>query len=203
MIDIDIDLSKYPSKLAVLYSGGADSTLLYYLAVTSIIRNRLGKSLDLIIIDRYNNPVDRATVLYNDLKLQLGDSITTLKFIPLSDAVPGNLQILQAVDKIKEDYDAILWGINQYPDDTAIRPKNSSYQINFSTFKAPDKLHLPFAKFKKTDIIDTYVQLGITDVLNKTHSCGEPVDQPCGKCFNCRERIWAFTQLGLEPNLGI
>lgn len=200
---INIDLSEYPSKLAVLYSGGADSTLLYYLVISSIMQNYPEKSLDLIIVDRYNNPVDRATTLYNNIRSTIRDSVTRLRFIPLSDSVPGNLQVLRAVDKIKADYDAIFWGINQYPDDNSIRPKNSSYQINFDTFKAPDKLHLPFAKFKKTDIIETYVKLGITDILYNTHSCGEPVDQPCGECFNCRERIWAFTQLGLEPNLGI
>lgn len=187
----------------MLYSGGADSTLLYYLVISSIMQNYPDKSLDLIIVDRYNNPVQRATDLYNKIRSDINDTISKLRFVPLPTDTPGNLQVMYAVDKIKADYDAIFWGINQYPDDTAIRPKNSSYQINFSTFKAPDKLHLPFANFKKTDIIDTYVKLGITDVLNKTHSCGEPVAVPCGECFNCRERIWAFTQLGLEPNLGI
>lgn len=200
---ISIDLSKYPSKLAVLYSGGADSTLLYYLVATSIMQNYPDKSLDLIIVDRYNNPVDRATTLYNNLRSLIKDSITRLRFIPLPDTVPGNLQVLQAVNKIKADYDAILWGVNQYPDDAAIRPKNSSYQIDFENFKAPDKLYLPFAKFKKTDIIETYIKLGITDILYNTHSCGEPVEIPCGECFNCRERIWSFQKLGLEPNLGI
>jgi 7-cyano-7-deazaguanine synthase in queuosine biosynthesis len=189
--------------MAVLYSGGADSTLLYYLVISSVMQNYPEKSLDLIIVDRYNNPVDRATTLYNNIRSTIRDSVTKLRFIPLSDTVPGNLQVLQAVNKIKEDYDAIFWGINQYPDDITIRPKNSSYQIDFENFKAPDKLHLPFAKFKKTDIIETYVNLGITDILYNTHSCGEPEAVPCGKCFNCRERIWAFTQLGLEPNLGI
>ena len=200
---INIDLNMYPNRMAVLYSGGADSTLLYYLVISSIMQNYPEKSLDLIIVDRYNNPVDRATTLYNNIRLSIGDTITKLRFIPLPDSVPGHQQVLQAVDKIKNEYDAILWGINQYPDDETIRPKNSSYQIDFENFKAPDKLHLPFAKFKKTDIIETYVKLGITDILYNTHSCGEPVDQPCGECFNCRERIWAFTQLGLEPNLGI
>lgn len=193
----------YPDRLAVLYSGGADSTLLYYLVVRSIMQNYSGKSLDLVIIDRYNNPIDRATALYEDLKSNMGDYVTTLKFIPIPDSVPGNQQILYAVNKIKESYDAILWGINQYPDDTSIRPKNNLYQIDFERFKAPDKLHLPFANFKKTDIIETYFKLGIADILNKTHSCGEPVEVPCGQCFNCRERTWAFRQLGLEPNLGI
>lgn len=200
---INIDLNMYPNRMAVLYSGGADSTLLYYLVISSIMQNYPEKSLDLIIVDRYNNPVDRATTLYNNIRLSIGDTITKLRFIPLPDSVPGHQQVLQAVDKIKNEYDTIFWGINQYPDDITIRPKNSSYQIDFENFKAPDKLHLPFAKFKKTDIIETYIKLGITDILYNTHSCGEPGAVPCGKCFNCRERIWAFTQLGLEPNLGI
>lgn len=200
---IDLDLSLYPDRLAVLYSGGADSTLLYYLTVKNIIQNYPNKSLDLIIVDRYNNPVQRATELYNRIRIEINDTVSILKVVSPGSDIPGNLQIMQTVNLIKDNYDAILWGINKYPDDTTIRPKNSSYQINFDTFETPDKLYLPFSKFKKTDIINTFIKLGIKDILYNTHSCGEPGTEPCGKCFNCRERAWAFTQLGLESNLGI
>jgi hypothetical protein len=200
---INLDLSSYPDRLAVLYSGGADSTLLYYLTVSGIMQDYPNKTLDLIMVDRYNNPILRATQLYNRIRTGIKDTVSELKVISLPADTPGNLQVLRAVEMVKDNYDTILWGVNKYPDDASIRPRNSSYQVDFGKFTNQSKLKLPFAEFNKADIISAFFNLGITDILYATHSCGEPLGTPCGKCFNCRERIWAFQQLGLAPNLGI
>lgn len=197
-----IDVSNYPKKIAVLYSGGADSTLLYYLVAKSIINYYPDKTLDLLIVDRYNKPVDKATALYNNTKLHIGDTISNLKVISLPADTQGHLQVALVVDQVRDQYDVILWGVNQYPDDLSIRPKKD-YTVDFSKYTNHGKLRLPFADLKKVDIIKMFIDLGLEDILNNTHSCGNPGLIPCGECFNCRERIWAYEQLGLVPNLGI
>jgi 7-cyano-7-deazaguanine synthase in queuosine biosynthesis len=197
---IDIDISSYPNKLALLYSGGADSTLLYYLTYKSIIEKFPDKSLELILLDRYNKPVERALSLYEKISKEIGDNITVLRFLPLEESIPNNLKIMEAVKRL--DHDAVLWAVNQYPDDTTIRPK-SEYTVPFDRFRNHSKLKLPFVDYKKTDIVETFIALGLTHLLEQTHSCGEPLDIPCGQCFNCRERAWAYRQLGLTTHLGI
>jgi len=199
---ISIDINSYPDKLALLYSGGADSTLLYYLTLDALVNCSFKKSLDLILFDRYNKPVEKAVSLYNSIREEFKDTITNLRIIELEDTMPNNLRILETIKIISDDYDAIMWAVNQYPDDTSIRPK-TEYTVNFNKFKADDKLRLPFADYKKTDIIETFIKLDLMHILEQTHTCGEPGAVPCGKCFNCRERSWAFSQLSLEPNLGI
>lgn len=197
-----IDVYNYGKRIAVLYSGGADSTLLYYLTIKSIIQNFPEKTLDLLLVDRYNKPLEKAQALYDRLKIELGDTISKLKIIQIQVDTPGNLQVLKVVELMKNDYDDILWGVNQYPDDVTIRPK-PEYTVNFSKFSNHPLIKLPFANLNKADIIKQFLDLGLEDILNNTHSCGNPAEIPCGKCFNCRERIWAFSQLGLKPNLGI
>lgn len=199
---IDIGLYTNSDRLAILYSGGADSTLLYYLVITHVLKHKRSPAVDLLLIDRYNKPLDKAIHLYNNIKEKISDTISSLKVITLPNNIPGHLQVLTLADQIKNDYDKILWAVNQYPDDVSIRPR-SEYTVPFEKFRNHDKLKLPFIDYKKTDIIDTFMKLGINDILEQTHSCGEPVDQPCGECFNCRERRWAYEMLGLKPELGI
>lgn len=199
---IDIDINSLPDKLALLYSGGADSTLLYYLIYTAIAKTNQKKYLDLILVDRHNKPIDKATRLYLKMKSELGDSITNLKLIHLPDSVPNNLRIIEVAKIIDHSYDAIIWGVNQYPDDESIRPR-PEYTVNFEKFKSHSKLKLPLADYKKSDVIETFMSLGLKTILEQTHSCGQPAGSPCAQCFNCRERIWAYKKLGLEPHLGV
>lgn len=189
-------------RVAVLYSGGADSTLLYYLVATHLLNEGKDTQLDLLIVDRHNKPIERAVNLYNTVKEKINDRYSQLKIITVPDDTPGHLQVIKTVEQEQDNYDAILWGVNQYPDDETIRPQRA-FTVDFDSYINHPKLKLPFANLKKSDIIEMFIQLGIEDILHNTHSCGRPGPEPCGECFNCRERIWAFDQLGLEPNLGI
>lgn len=200
MLNVDLYVD-YP-RLAVLYSGGADSTLLYYLVIANLLKSNQHKTLDLLIVDRHNKPIDRAVNLYNTVKEQIGDNISTLKIITVPESTPNNMQVLRMVEQVQDNYDCILWGVNQYPDDISIRPR-SEFTVDFSKYADHPKLKLPFANSKKTDIIDTFIKLGLEHILNNTHSCGNPGPVPCGECFNCRERTWAYKQLGLVPNFGV
>lgn len=198
------DINNYPDKLAILYSGGADSTLMYYICITSILDNYPAKKLDLLLTDRFNKPLDKAIALYDKIKDQINDNVSNLRIIKVNDDVPGHRQVLDVFQQVENEYDAILWGAIRYPDDVSIRPKNL-YTVNFdrlSTFSP--KIRLPLSEFNKKDIVKMFIDLGIEDILNQTHSCGSNEDSgPCGKCFNCRERAWAYQQLTLEINLGI
>jgi hypothetical protein len=58
------------------------------------------------------------------------------------------------------------------------------------------------AHIEKDLIIQEFFNLGIEDMLSLTHSCGSNYPRPCSKCFNCRERIWAYNTIGKPVNLG-
>jgi hypothetical protein len=121
---------------------------------------------------------------------------STLTQLPIP-TVEQFREVRVATDILEQQYDCVVWGINQYPDDESIRPK-----VLFN-FQEHGKLKLPFARVPKYEIIQTFYDLGISHILHNTHSCGLPDDKPCGHCFNCRERLWAYNMLGMTPELGI
>lgn len=186
-------LSKFPNdkKIALLFSGGADSSLLYYL----LMKNHKKINLNLFIIDRFNRPIK---VAENVLKL-LNDKFgitTQLHLIPVPK-IQQHLEVRYATTQLEKTHDIIIWGINKYPDDESIRPNKI---FNFIEEK---KLHLPLANYTKDAIIKEYYDNNIQDILYQTRSCGLNLSSPCKTCFNCREREWAYKKLNLPVEYGI
>ena len=56
---------------------------------------------------------------------------------------------------------------------------------------------------QKDQTIQIYYNHGIEEILPMTHSCGSSELKPCGMCFNCKERIWAYNKLNKSLELGL
>lgn len=180
---------------AILFSGGADSTLIYYWYA---MNNKT--PFTLYVFDRWNKPVDKAISLYTELKLRFNDNKSTLEVLELPE-MPTYEQVGYAIDILKDKHEVVVFSGNQYPADESIRPKFTQSLIDFSSM--PEYVYCPLSALDKSQIIRLYYQYGIEDLLPKTHSCGSNKPTPCGECFNCREREWAYKQLGLTPEMGI
>lgn len=186
-IDFSFDIDMYPKNIALLFSGGVESSLLLYL-LTKEIQNTNHK-LSVYVIDRPSNPIDKSKNIFSKISKE---SLNVLK-IP---KVNYWQQVPLASLILKSKHDVVLWGINKYPSKQSIRPNH------IFNFQETDKLKLPFKDLEKTQTIDAYYKLGIEHLLPLTHSCGSDKILPCGICFNCRERVWAYNILGIEPVLG-
>lgn len=180
-----------------MFSGGADSTLMYcwYKTNTNL-------PLSLYIYDRYNNPIVKAIKLYDYLRKRFNDDTSILEIIDLPE-MPTYKQTGEAIRLIKDLHDVVIFSGNQYPDDSSIRPKFQQSLIDFNKIKKYDFMYAPLANYDKSDIIKAYYDNKWEDVLSMTHSCGSNTDSPCGECFNCRERVWAYKKLGMMPDMGI
>jgi 7-cyano-7-deazaguanine synthase in queuosine biosynthesis len=190
-----INLETYPDDIALLFSGGIDSTLLFYLVSTAIKDRYPHKRLTLYIIHRYNNPINKAKRVYNLIikKTKFPVELNVLT-IP---SVSQHHEITLASKIITNIHSTVICGFNKYPGDNDIRPKYI-FNINES-----DKCRFPLAHLEKDKILQEFFNLGIDDILSFTHSCGSNNLSPCGVCFNCQERKWAYTLLGKSVNLGI
>jgi hypothetical protein len=89
--------------------------------------------------------------------------------------------------------DRLYNGINQNPPELQHLPGAPDRTIN----NIPDKLVIPFFKLQKIHIIDLMFQLGFEELSEHTHSCTEQTEGRCGKCWQCTERQFAFSKLGL------
>jgi 7-cyano-7-deazaguanine synthase in queuosine biosynthesis len=185
--DFLFDIKEYPKKIALLFSGGVESTLLLYLLNQEI--QNTDHLLSVYVVDRPNKPIDKSREMFS--KISKG-SLNVLQ-IP---KVQYWLQVPIASIILKQNHDVVLRGINKYPPDESIRPNH------IFSFQETENLRLPFKDLEKTHTIEAFYKLGIEHLLPYTHSCGADLDMPCGKCFNCLERAWAYNTLGLEIDLG-
>lgn len=185
-----LDLNSYPKNISLLFSGGADSSLLLYLCALN-----LEKDVTAYVIDRHNSPIPHAEKVHRlicertnrDIPLQI---VQMPKDILHQRQVPLASKIIQVVG----GHDVLLWGVNKYPPDPAIRPK---FPFNFLETSF---LRFPFKDFTKDVLIQEFFNLGIQDILEATHSCGMLSNGSCGECFNCRERLWAYDAIGKTCN---
>jgi 7-cyano-7-deazaguanine synthase in queuosine biosynthesis len=189
-----IDLENYPDDIALLFSGGVESTLLLYLISIGIVSHYSNKRLTLYILDRYNRPIDKAhtvvNMVFNKTKLSV-----PLKLLSIPK-ISQHQEISLASKIIGAQHSIVVCGFNKYPDNDSIRPKH------LANINEDKKLKFPFAHLEKNIIIQEFFNLGISDILPFTHSCGLNFDIPCGECFNCRERSWAYTKINKPINLG-
>ena len=185
-------------KQALLYSGGVESTLLYYILLQNATET---ECLDLFIVDRYNNPVGRAMTLYNMLRKDFVDELSTCQHLNVPDELNNTERMMYAIKELSKFYDTIHWGINAYPPN--IRPKKDIFKRLQHKLEVYPQLRLPYIEHTKDWVIEQYCKYNIEWILPYTHSCGEPVEEPCGECFNCRERAWAYQKLGINLERGI
>jgi 7-cyano-7-deazaguanine synthase in queuosine biosynthesis len=190
-----IDIKDYPNDIALLFSGGIDSTLLFYLISTEINKHYPDKTLTLYIIDRYNNPCERANTVFEKIvnKTNLQVNLRQLSILPVFQ----QYEILVASKIVAARHSVVVCGFNKYPKDETIRP---NYIVNV---KDSEKVKFPLAHIEKDKIVQEFFNLGIDDILPITHSCGLNRSIPCGTCFNCRERKWAYNILQKSVDLGI
>lgn len=191
-----IDIKDYPRDLALMFSGGVESTLLFYLLSKQIKEQKNNYFLNLYIIDRFNNPLTYGFKVFDIICKRLNFNDVNLHVLNTPKVSKSN-EVLAASLILKNRHDAILWGINKYPSDVSIRPKN------IFNFKKINKIYFPFENFEKDKIIKEFYNQQIEDILPFTHSCGLNERTPCKKCFNCKERMWAYDKLNIPLNLGV
>jgi len=191
-------------NIAILFSGGVESTLLYYLTLK---QSSSKTNITLFIIDRDNNPIERAFDLYNKLKILWNDTRTSLNILLIPEIIPSHKKINNALNILNQEHDCVILGLNKYPSKESIRPKFKGNTFNnTSILKMLNKfenLILPFIDLQKNQIIQMYYDYDIKEILQMTHSCGSPELKPCKICFNCRERIWAYNKLDKPLELGV
>jgi 7-cyano-7-deazaguanine synthase in queuosine biosynthesis len=193
-----IETNLYSNNICLLFSGGIDSALIFYLVAKDIQEKYPNKTLTLYVIDRYNRPLIHAYRVHDLLCKKLNNDSFKLNTIEIPPSENfEEIKILSKIIKSQNIHDMLLCGINKYPDDITIRPKF------IADFTETDFVKYPLKNYTKDAIINQFYKLGIEDILPYTHSCGLNNDTPCEQCFNCRERIWAYDRLNLTIDLGI
>ena len=189
---MNISIPENCENINILVSGGVDSTLLTYLVL---------KQYDKPVICHFINNSDEAfkqiiEPLSDYFQDKFGEryKICTLK--------QQGLFIRDAVQLILGVYPGVvLTGCNK-----VVTHFTPTVYIRGDTppVRGPalNEYHLrPFIDMDKVEILRTYVEENILDLLKKTRSCGLPGIDSCGGCYFCMERAWAVSVLNISDSV--
>jgi 7-cyano-7-deazaguanine synthase in queuosine biosynthesis len=185
-MDIKTDNDK---KYGILLSGGIDSAVLLYL----LIKSNPTVNIQPFTIDKtdgaglYANPI----IDHFNQKFELAIPHTIFVGNP---TVHHREQSKTAVVDIFTNYsdiDLLFIGINQNPPSLA----NDEHAPNRDRKSPHPKIIFPFVDLYKDAVLQFMYDNNQQDLLTLTHTCTEQSHGRCKKCWQCRERMWAFKQL--------
>jgi len=190
---IEIKLHEGKQRIGVMLSGGADSAILLYLL--ALERKLEGGTQEIIpftvarpdgawnyvkpIVDKINQMLDIAL----PDPIQVGDPT-------LHHSKQGRSGELEARGKYNIDH--FYYGSQQHPP----VPMPGEYPAR------PDKIELPgttipFALVDKRHTLGLFEVFQAWPLIELTHSCTALTEGRCGECYNCKEREWALSDLGI------
>jgi 7-cyano-7-deazaguanine synthase in queuosine biosynthesis len=181
-------------NIALMFSGGADSSILLYLLHKYNIEHNKNCTIQSYTVPRRTGAKHHTANVINCIKNHLKIDIPDTICVGDPDT-HHSLFVRSSMMEILEKYKpALLFtGVTKNPD----------VQLD-TTFEAPQRgknksiiILQPFLPFDKSYAMSLYFKHGVEDILQYTHSCSVETFGRCNYCFFCKEREWAFAKLGI------
>jgi NH3-dependent NAD+ synthetase len=175
----------------LLLSGGLDSAILLYLL---ILENKNLK------IQPFTIPKYDGAYLYADPIIDFFNkkfSLNISKTIKVGNPnAHHSQQNVSAVKEIFKNYqiDQLFIAINTVPESLKDYPGTP----NRATVSLDPKIVFPFVDLTKDKILSILFENNLEELIPLTHSCTEQTEGRCKVCWQCKEREWAFNQLGKQ-----
>ena len=177
------------SKVAVMLSGGVDSTLIYWAlrALSTAMRFEL---TTYTVEDRsgYDAHVQ-------EIRDFLGLSMkwdTWVQNVPNGDGWDGNIDggIKTVLMSMKHDY--VFTGVTANP---PVELPNAPVRMTRDQIRNIPTLVCPFIERTKDYVYSRYIKYELQRLYSLTHSCTNQPVGGCGHCFQCLEKHWAEEQV--------
>lgn len=179
-------------RIAVLVSGGLDSSLLYYLVKSLAIQDSRYTVVP-YTLERNDGSKRHAQQVIDYVHDKLNIDRIETTYIPISETA-SERQVSEGISKILKTNNNILYvGLIQTLPEHAL----NGVPIPFIPIDH-DSIKFPFRNLYKTHIVDMIQQLRITELYGLTHSCVYDTSYKCNECNRCNERRWAFQTLDIN-----
>ena len=197
-LEKDIPLNK---RIAVLLSGGWDSAVMWYMVKSICMeRNQECNPFTVPKIDGAEHYANKVLEWSSD---RLGHALMTTTLVgDVSSDNPSDYVTSGGWDIWNRGLGEHLFSaVNDYPpNQRSMLPEG--YPLPNDRFQKTDEhkhLSQPFAELTKDAIVQLGFDLGIAnEIAPITHSCTELNRGRCNNCWWCKEREWAFKQIGQE-----
>lgn len=201
-IMIKRDTLKY---IGVQMSGGADSTLIAYLIAAHIVKYNLKTRLRRITFGFGNKSeiLKKAEDIQYTITKLIGKDIWEDPYTAFYEhknmhSIKDQLTYLFDNDLI----DHVIHGVTKNPPIEELPDHENTRMVERDEPVLYDNEYwsAPFYNLTKDVILQEYFNLGIESLLFDTCSCDANISPklivPCGACWWCKERQWAFNKIG-------
>jgi len=191
--EVKIELPADKKRIGVMLSGGADSAILLYLLA---LERKLGQTDHELI----PFTVARPDGAWNYVK-PIVDKINSMLGISLPDPIQvgdptlhHSQQGRSGEREARNSYgiEHCFYGSQQHPP----VPMPGEYPARPDRVELPGTT-IPFALVDKRHTLGLYEAFDVWPLIELTHSCTALTEGRCGECYNCKERAWALTELGI------
>jgi hypothetical protein len=188
---INIDIVP-DATYGILLSGGLDSAVLFYLLLDACQKQKITPKIIPFTIPKvdgsYLYVASVISWMIEHFNLEI-PHYTLVGDITLHHRAQSASAVKDIFTKFPR-VDYVVIGINQNP------PEDIGVEGPTRDTKSDNpRVLVPFVNLYKTHIVDLIYEHDLQGLLDITHSCTEQRVGRCMKCFQCRERAWAFEQL--------
>jgi hypothetical protein len=167
-----------------LISGGLDSALLLYAALTLKTKLKLPGTYSVFTVPRYDDSVVHSCRILNWLNDKFHSKLELI--------VVGNpdehhsRQVLSGIHEAGAQCNLVILGDTQNPPHLSNGPLRSK--------GTSPRLIQPFFTWTKKDTVRLAIELNLTELMELTHTCTESKTLRCNNCWQCKERAWGFSE---------
>jgi hypothetical protein len=181
-------LTKY-QQVALMMSGGVDSTILYY-ALHKLSIN-IGFDLVLYTVENsvgYEDNVSRIRWYLSSKDNQREVWVHALSSQGIHN---GNIDLPIRNVLMSGKHDLVYTGTTKNP---PFPIDNSPVRMTQEQTNRIPRLACPFADHTKDYVFSLYQKYGLMELYELTHSCTRQKTGECGLCFQCIEKRWSEQQ---------
>jgi hypothetical protein len=178
-------------RIGVMVSGGMDSALLYYILLYLRQEQNSDHYIRPFAVMRKEGSKYHAKPIVSKIASYFGidDFPTIVGDTTLPEQAQVESGVKQAFELIRME--TMFVGVIS---------NRSEHLIGYDKLSYTETTYLkyPFMHLEKSHIVDLFYQLNISELLELTHSCDLHETIHCNKCNGCTEKIWGFTQMGIN-----
>jgi hypothetical protein len=192
--EIEINLPEGINKKILFgISGGADSAILLYIIAKLNRDQKTNHKIIPFTVPRPDGGANYSTRIVEWISDKL-DILLPFPMIVGDGNLPHNIVVKTVIKDLMNSnlYDFLYIAENKIPpvEIEGLAPIRAP-QPNYK------RAALPFWGVTKDCTLDLYYKENIPELLELTHTCTEQTKGRCNKCFQCNERSWAFSKLGI------
>lgn len=180
---------KTNTSIGIFVSGGVDSAVMSYMVHYLRKAHNTNNSFEFFTVPKYDNSLPHAKNVISYI-----DNIYNNR--PSNHHIVGD----PTSHHTMQGYSSVLYALNNYTNDMFMvgDTKNPDSLPDGPVRKQGShaRIHRPFLNCTKDNIIRLALDFQLMDLIKICHTCTESPDIRCGKCWQCRERAWAFAECG-------